>query len=316
MTPSKAMTKLYCMITSLSAISSSSFLLAVKREKPIRRAFATTGAIIAAMVVVAVCVAVANLVIPGLRDVFELSEAAQTPGRLLEEIRVMGALAVILGLTAALSLWFASRSHRRPITSFLWPRRKPSIRLLLLGAAVSAPITAIMLFGYGWLEGKPLLFPVLDSAYPPMHRLYYALAAVGALFVAALAEEVLFRSLALQATAAFTRRVIVLCLVNGVLFAAIHLYADPVVFVSLAIAGALWAWVTLELGGIEFATGAHLANNLCVVLLAEPFTLGWDEAPTAAPAILAFDLIMVLAVAVAVKTLKARRMTGIVAITP
>ena len=62
-----------------------------------------------------------------------------------------------------------------------------------------------------------------------------------ALFVAALAEEVLFRGLVLQATAAFTRRILVICAINGVLFAAFHLYANPVVFISLAIAGSLWA---------------------------------------------------------------------------
>ncbi|WP_425982832.1 CPBP family intramembrane glutamic endopeptidase [Brevundimonas sp. TWP1-2-1b1] len=311
MTPLKAIAKLHLMTPTAPPFSSPSFLSAVTPEKRTWRAFATAGAFIAAMILVAVALGLTNLAVPGFRDAFELSEAAQTSNRLIEEMRVMGALAVILGLTAALALWFASLIHHRPAVSFLWPNRKPSIRLLLLGAAVSAPITAIILFGYGWLQGEALLFPVLDYRYPLMHRVSYALAAVAALFVAALAEEVLFRGLVLQATAAFTRRILVICAINGVLFAAFHLYADPVVFISLAIAGSLWAWVTLELGGIEFATGAHVANNLCVVLLAEPFTLGWDTAPTAAPMILAFDLFMVLAVAVAVKTLKASRTTAL-----
>jgi hypothetical protein len=37
--------------------------------------------------------------------------------------------------------------------------------------------------------------------------------------------------------------------------------------------GAGWAWVVLRLDGVEFAAGAHLANNLGIALLAQPVLL-------------------------------------------
>jgi hypothetical protein len=34
----------------------------------------------------------------------------------------------------------------------------------------------------------------------------------------------------------------------------------------------VWTWAALRLGGIEFAIGAHWANNLLIALLAEPMS--------------------------------------------
>ena len=269
------------------------------------RTLATVGWGAAALVILVIGAALARLIAPGLTTGFDLSEAPQTSNRLIQDARVMASLAAILGAWAALTLAGAALIHRRRWSSFLWVGSRPSFGQLGAGLAVGCALGVALLFGYGWLENEPLLFPAFDATYPLDQRVVYALSAVVALFVAALAEEVLFRGLVLQMTAAFTRRVAAICLINGLLFAALHLYADPVVFLSLALSGALWAWVTLELGGIAFATGAHLAHNLCLALLAEPFTLNWNAAPSASPILLVFDLIMVLVVAVAVKTLKA-----------
>jgi hypothetical protein len=37
--------------------------------------------------------------------------------------------------------------------------------------------------------------------------------------------------------------------------------------------GAGFAYMTLRLGGIEFSTGVHAANNILIVLFIEPLTL-------------------------------------------
>lgn len=151
----------------------------------------------------------------------------------------MASLAAILGAWAALTLAGAALIHQRRWSSFLWVGSRPSFGQLGAGLAVGTVLGVALLFGYGWLENEPLLFPAFDAAYPLDQRVVYALSAVVALFVAALAEEVLFRGLVLQMTAAFTRRVAAICLINGLLFAAVHLYADPVVFLSLALSGAV-----------------------------------------------------------------------------
>lgn len=291
----------------LQAPATPPMIASVTRSGRLWRSLATAGWAAAALVILMLAIGLMRLIAPDLAGAFDLSEAPRTPNRLIDDARVMAGLAAILGAWAALTLAGAARIHRRPWSSFLWVGARPSLRQFGVGAAAGGAVVSALLFGYGWLEGEPLLFPVFDAAYPLPQRMAYALAAPVALFVAALAEEVLFRGLVLQMTAAFTRRVTVICLVNGVLFAALHLYADPVVFLSLTLSGALWAWVTLELGGIAFATGAHTAHNLGLAWLAQPFTLDWNVAPSASPTLLVFDLVMVLVVAVAVKTLKTPR---------
>jgi len=61
--------------------------------------------------------------------------------------------------------------------------------------------------------------------------------------------------------------------VNAVIFSLAH--GDPSLgaFVTRCALGAGWAWIVLRLGGIEFAAGAHFANNLGIALLAKPVLL-------------------------------------------
>ena len=82
-----------------------------------------------------------------------------------------------------------------------------------------------------------------------------------------------FRGWMLQQTSAFTRSIPVLLIVNGVLFSLVHGDPDPGAFVVRAAMGIGWCWIGLRLGGLEFATGAHLANNLAVTLFIQPLTL-------------------------------------------
>jgi membrane protease YdiL (CAAX protease family) len=98
----------------------------------------------------------------------------------------------------------------------------------------------------------------------------YLAAAAFFLYLAALAEEMLFRGWALQQTGAFTRRLPLLLLINGVLFSLAHFDPDMAAFLSRAIMGMAWTWIVLRLGGVELAAGAHLANNLAICLFVRP----------------------------------------------
>ena len=57
------------------------------------------------------------------------------------------------------------------------------------------------------------------------------------------------------------------------MFSAAHFDFSPDAFMTRALMGAGFAYMTLRLGGIEFSTGAHAANNLLIVLFVEPLAL-------------------------------------------
>jgi membrane protease YdiL (CAAX protease family) len=98
---------------------------------------------------------------------------------------------------------------------------------------------------------------------------YIGLAAV-CLYLAALAEEIIFRGVLLQLSAAFTRNLPLILVVNGLLFSLAHFDPDPSSFAIRALMGVGWAWIALRTGGIETTAGIHLANNLIISLFVAP----------------------------------------------
>jgi len=63
-----------------------------------------------------------------------------------------------------------------------------------------------------------------------------------------------------------------------VLFSLVHGEFAPDPFLTRALMGAGFVYMTLRLGGIEFSTGAHAANNILIVLFIQPLTLKAPEA--------------------------------------
>ena len=174
----------------------------------------------------------------------------------------------------ALPIVVAARlAYARPIRSFITPARRFSWTLFGQGAGVM--LVAMVLIGaVSWLAfdgGGPtenLGSPLFGGEGAGLKLAYVAVAMV-ALFMAAAAEEVVFRGVLLQATAGFVRHGWLLCLINGVLFSAIHLDPDPVAFVARAASGAVWAWAALRLGGLEYGLGAHWIGNLVLALTSD-----------------------------------------------
>jgi hypothetical protein len=104
-------------------------------------------------------------------------------------------------------------------------------------------------------------------------------------------------------------------IVNAVVFSVAH--GDPSLgaFVTRCALGAAWAWIVLRMGGIEFAAGAHFANNLGIALLAQPvlFAAPKPEPFDVAGVALQVGTVAVLAAGVAWWTRKNTRETGTLA---
>lgn len=257
---------------------------------------ALSGIIIVGLVsVLGAVIALLATVSPALISSDLLSEAIpDTPDRLYRESAFLIVLATTLGALALSILTAAAIVYGRPTAAFQWPGRKPSLSLLASGFVIMA-LGSLALWPIGWLiEGGIDPAPILNPDYLLGSRLTYAAIAALMLLIAAAAEEIVFRGVLLRILGGLTQRAWLLVLINGVLFSLIHLDPDPAAFVARAVSGMVWTWAALRLGGIEFAIGAHWANNLLIALLAEPMS----EAASADQKIPAVYLIPELIIAV------------------
>lgn len=229
---------------------------------------------LAALSMVATTIVVGIVIsgMPGMRDQLgALGPLPDGPLRLMDESLQVALFALILGALAFGILAAAALTYRRPLSDFLWPARRFDASHLGVGFLTMACISVISIPIY-LAMGSEWAPPILDPQYLDRTRLTYVLVMVGGLLVAAAAEEVVCRGVLLRLTGLVTRHPIILCLINGLIFSAIHLDPDPVAFVARAVSGAVWTWAALRLGGLEFAIGAHLANNLVIALFWQPFS--------------------------------------------
>ncbi len=162
--------------------------------------------------------------------------------------------------------------HRR-FSRYLTASRTVRWRLVVAGLLMSAvAIAPLMILDRLVSKDSPAL-PLMAVSPQLLDRVIYALAATLLLIPAAAAEEMLFRGWMLRQVAAFTKRPAVLIIVTALAFSALHGDFSPAAFLTRALMGAGFAYMTLRLGGVEFSTGAHAANNILIVLFAEPLTL-------------------------------------------
>jgi membrane protease YdiL (CAAX protease family) len=133
--------------------------------------------------------------------------------------------------------------------------------------------------------GGETTFPVLGVAPSWSGRALYAAASL-LLSPAAAAEELVFRGWLLRRVAAFAPPPGILVILTALLFAAAHFDFNPDAFLTRALMGAGFAYMTLRLGGIEFSSGVHAVNNMLIVLFLEPLNLQAEH-----PALSAFSLL-------------------------
>lgn len=240
--------------------------------------------------------------VPGLAMSQHFSDVVpETPRRLYGESGFLILLGLSIGLMGVAALLGARIVRGRGSDDLLWPGRPPSARLLAAGFVLMAAI-CLLVWPIGWLiDGEIAPAPILNPAYVAQSRLPYVLAAGVMLLVAAAAEEVIFRGVLLRLLGGVTRRVWLILLVNGVLFSLTHLDPDPAAFVARALSGMVWTWAALRLGGIEFAVGAHWANNLLIALLGEPMSTAAQVGQSLSPLYLIPELIIAAVMVIAVE---------------
>lgn len=183
------------------------------------------------------------------------------------ELAVAG-LASYAAAVAVLAL--ACRVYRRSARSFLTAAPRFRWNLLLAAAVFGAVVVGVAIAVQPLHSTEALAPPLLRGGESLAARLGYAGLAAGCLLLAALAEEIIFRGVLLQLSAALTRSVPLILAVNGLIFSLVHFDPDPSAFFIRLVMGAGWAWIALRTGGIEATTGVHLANNLLISLFVMP----------------------------------------------
>lgn len=191
-----------------------------------------------------------------------------TSALLVMTVAVATNLPFVLAFVALAALIF-HRRFVRYVTASVAVRWRLLFTGLLLSAAAIAPVMLMDKL----LSRDSVPIPMLAVSPHLLDRGVYVLAATLLLIPAAAAEEVLFRGWMLRQIAAFTRRPAALIFFTAIAFSALHGDFSPGALITRALMGAGFAYMTLRLGGVEFSTGAHAANNILIVLFAEPLTL-------------------------------------------
>lgn len=161
--------------------------------------------------------------------------------------------------------WFINRwLHGRSVKSLTTPFERVSWKRIGLGAGLwLVAITLVSII-------EALLYPGRYTVNPnPTGVLPYLLVALVFIPLQTSAEEYFFRGYLLQAIGRLLRQPVLLSVLNGLLFALLHL-ANPEVgvmgfFLSVlfyALFGFFFAYVTLRTQTLELALGIHAANNL------------------------------------------------------
>lgn len=266
-------------------LSEASFIADLSpREKSFWRILATLGGGVVGGVIVGLIVGViALIVVVLLANGFKV-DLPSLPGRISalmdEDGKTIGSALGLLTLATAtngpmaatfigVAALIAGVSPRRYITV----ARKIRWRLLASGLVFSMLVIGPLVLASQFLDPRAPPAPVLSLSADWSGRLGYALGCILLLIPAAAAEEIVFRGWLLRESAAISRNPVFLMAVNGVLFSAVHWDFAPDAFLTRALMGAGFVYMTLRLGGIEFSTGAHAANNILIVLFIQPLTL-------------------------------------------
>jgi len=272
------------MSAAATRLSDSAFIADLTpREKSLWRALATLVAGIVSGFIIGLVVGLVALVLVGAAvGVFgggidglphRIGEMVQANGATLTSAIVILVLATATNCPmAATFLGIAALISGRRIMRYITLAPRYRWRLTLLGIGLSClaigPVVAI-----GQLtDPHAQAAPILGLAHTMSERLLYAAACL-LLIPAAAAEEVVFRGWLLRETAALSRNPIFLMAVNGILFSAVHGEFAPDPFLTRALMGAGFVYMTLRMRGVEFSIGAHAANNMLIVLFIQPISL-------------------------------------------
>lgn len=207
----------------------------------------------------------------GFSTAIETLMQASTGRPLISYLAELSTIGVGFAAALAVFLLVASRVYGRPVLSFLTAAPRFRWRAVASGFLIAAPLILVII-GLEVMRSPPPETAPLLRAEAAGAKLAYAAGALVFLFLAAFAEEAVFRGWAQQQARAFTRRLWIILLVPGVLFSLGHADPNPDAFLVRAAMGVAWGWIALRTDGVEFTTGAHLANNLMISFFLTPIT--------------------------------------------
>jgi membrane protease YdiL (CAAX protease family) len=159
--------------------------------------------------------------------------------------------------------------HRRSVQSLVTPEKRVNLGRILQGFGAWFILAAIMSIV------EALLYPgryqfTLDTS----RLLPFAVLALVFIPIQTTTEELFFRGYILQGVGMRQRNIWLLCSISGILFGLPHLLNPeasvnyPVLLLYYVAFGFFLAYITLRDGKLELALGAHAANNLFAVLIA------------------------------------------------
>jgi uncharacterized protein len=172
---------------------------------------------------------------------------------------------------------FAAAVAHKPLRLLATAAPRIRWRLVLVGLGLATLTLIPLVTAQRVLSGTPAL-PFLSVTPSLGGRLLYVATAL-LLIPSAAVEELVFRGWLLRQIGAFSQRPVILIGLSAVLFAAAHFDFSPDAFLTRALMGGGLAYMTLRLGGIEFAVGAHAANNLLIVLFLQPLSVETQAEP-------------------------------------
>ncbi len=202
--------------------------------------------------------------------------SGRTPAGLTEISFVLNLLAWVNGGMAVAFVGVAAVLHRRRLRSYFTAAPRFRWRLTLLGLGLFAVSIGPLLLASAALDPKAPGAPLLAISPDLGGRLAYAGVAIVLLLIAAAAEELVFRGWLVKVVGAWFPDPRVVLVLSGLLFSAIHFDPNLDAFLVRLAMGVGLAWMTLRLGGIEFAVGVHAANNILILLFIQPMSLKPD----------------------------------------
>ncbi len=159
--------------------------------------------------------------------------------------------------------------HQRPLLTLVTPAQSVAWGRLIQGFGVWFGLAALMSLV------EALVYPGRYTWTPDMGRfLPFVFLALILIPIQTSAEELFFRGYVLQGVGLHWRNIWVLCGISGLLFGLPHLL-NPEASVNYPLLGFYYfafgfslAYITLRDGRLELALGAHAANNLFSVIVA------------------------------------------------
>ncbi len=202
-----------------------------------------------------------------------LTSGQRTPD-LAEQVGLIWLVAAANMAIAACIVLVGSRVTRtRPMASLTsapgWRWRHLLLGLVLYGLFLLA------MAAFEDPAGAPSYTAIFRT---PATALIFSLFFIPAVVIAAAAEEFIFRGWILRHAGRKVARVslaVLVALASSLVFSLAHWETafDPNAIMVRAAVGLGLCYVTLRMGGVEMATGAHAANNLVIFYLLQPFSL-------------------------------------------